>query len=411
MAGDPVCDQNYQSIEEYFSSGDNSSTSDTKAKVRPMLTWPSASGDPGRLVGVWGEKAAGGNQVSMRLLSDSMEPYTGQSACIAASSFRMPTMSSAPCPGQTYLNPQFDPTIASISGNYFIAYEDGSPPLTGAQAIKARSFDPILTPQQAGNAVVVSATSTFAQVKPSIAASGANLFVAWENGQGSIVGNTLASSAALTPGTQQTLGPGTSVSVAGTASGWVAAYLNGTDVDMVTIDASGTASAPVKVNTTSGTLTHPGIAAFGSTVAVIWADGSGNIFVQRYVSNTPVANDQANALQDPSLMGNQKEPSIAAGTNFFIATWVDNASGHVRARFLDGAPGGVGGYMFNFVNGQSSDFLVSVVANETRDNPVAVSGGAGAYVAIAWEDNTATPNTPNHFGGIWGRRFPLPVAQ
>jgi hypothetical protein len=78
---------------------------------------------------------------------------------------------------------------------------------------------------------------------------------------------------------------------------------------------------------------------------------------------------------------------------------VDGTTGHVRARFLDG----VGGYLYNFVNGQSTDFQASTLNNQTRNNPVAVVGGAGPYVAIAWEDSTATPQ------GIYGRRFPLPT--
>jgi hypothetical protein len=395
---DPVCDQNCQSIEEYFSPTDSSTTNDTKSKVRPMLAWPSGMGAPGVLVGAWGEVAAGGNQVSMRLLNDSMEPYTGASMCIQSSSFRMPSiMSEAPCPGQLYAKPQFNPTVAAVNGNYYVAFEDGS---SGATAINIRSFDPNLTPQQA-NAVGVSNFPGVAQAAPSMAANGNTLYVAWEN-QGTIFGNTVTVPA-LTVGTQQSLGAGTLANVAATSTGWVVAFQNASDVDMVTVSSSGTAGAPAKVNTASGA-SHPGIAAFGGNVAVVWADGSGSIRAQRYNGTTPIANDQANALQDPSLTSMQSAPSVAAGTNFFVATWVDGTSGHIRARFLDG----MGGYMFNFVNGQSSDFQVSTLNGETRNNPIAVSGGntmTGPFVAIAWEDNTGAPSS---FKGIWGRRFPLP---
>jgi hypothetical protein len=397
MVGDPVCDQNCQSLEEYFSPGDGSSTSSTTSKTRPMLAWPAAMADPaGQLIGVWGEKAASGKEVSVRELDDSMEPLTGSSTCIQMSSFRLPTMSGTLCPGQLYPIGQFNPTIAAISGSYYVAFEDSS---AGVQTINARSFNPILAPQQTSPVAVPTGTVTVEQVLPSMAANGSNLFVAWGSAT-SIVGKMISAST-LTGGTQQTLGTGTGVTVAATSSGWVASYLNGANVMMVTLDASGNPSTPVQVNTTAGA-SNPGIAAFGTTVAVIWADGGGNILVQRYTSLsplTPVAGDQANALQDPSLMGNQSVPSIAAGTNFFIATWVDNASGHVRARFLDG----VGGYMFNAVNGQSSDFQASTLNGEMRNNPTAAVGGAGPFVAIAWEDNTNPGGE-----GIWGRRFPLP---
>ncbi len=395
--GDPVCDPNCQSLEEYFSSSDlpfgTPTTSDTKAKVRPQLAWPSANGDPGRLIGVWGDKSpGGGTEASMRILADDMRPYTGNGTCIQAASFRIPALTSQiPCPGQPYALPQFDPTVAAINGTYYIAFEDGGP-----VAIKIRSYDPNINPLQA-NPVTLSAATANAQTLPSMAANGNNLFVAWEN-NGTIVGKTIDSGLA-TPGTQQTIGTGTHVTVAAAGSGWVVAWQNGTDVQMAKIDSTGAASGVTKVSSAAGA-TNPGIAAFGTSVAVIWVDGGGNVLVQRYANGTAVANDQSTALQSVSG-GNQSTPSIAAGTNFFIATWVDTNSGHVRARFLDGT----GGFMFNAVNGQSSDFQVSTVDGETRANPVAIAGGSGPFVAIAWEDNTGAPGS---FKGIWGRRFPLP---
>jgi hypothetical protein len=333
----------------------------------------------------------------MRVLAEDMNPYSGQGQYVQDNSFRMPGVQNGGLPPPGYPLPQFDPTIASINGNYYVAFEDGSG--VPATAIKIRSLDPILNPQQAA-AVVVSDNSSVAQALPSMAASGNNLFVAWEN-NGTIVGKTVASGA-LTPGTQKTLGPGTGVSVAATSSGWVAVWQNGTDVQMATIDSSGTPGSASKVNAAPGA-THPGVAAFGANVAVVWADGSGNVIVQRFdATGKQIANDQSTPLQDASLGGGQTSPSIAAGTNFFVATWVDGKSGHVRARFLDGT----GGYMFNFVNGQSTDFQVSTVDGDTRNNPVAAVGGSnGNFVAIAWEDHTGAPGS---FKGIWGRRFPLP---
>jgi len=393
-----VCDANCESIEEYFSKGDGTTTSDSKSKVRPQLVWPAASGDPGRLVGVWGDKSpSGGTEVAMRVLADDMQPYAGQGQYVQDNSFRMPGVQNGGLPPVGYPLPQFNPTIASINGNYFIAFEDVGVPAT---AIKMRSLDPILNPQQSA-AAQISASSSNAQALPSMAANGNNLFVAWEDGTGKVVGTTVASST-LTAGTQQVLGTGTAPSVAATSSGWVAVWQAGTDVQMVTIDGTGKPGTASKVNGTAGA-THPGVAAFGGNVCVVWADGNGNIRVQRYDgSGKAIANDQNNALEDTSLGGNQSAPSVAAGTNFFVATWVDGSSGHVRARFLDGT----GGFLFNFVNGQNGDFQASTVDGETRNNPTAAVGGdQGQYVSIAWEDNTGAPSS---FKGIWGRRFPLP---
>jgi hypothetical protein len=395
---DDVCDANCQSIEEYFSKGDGTTTSDVKAKVRPQLVWPAASGDPGRLVGVWGDKSpAGGTEIAMRVLADDMQSYAGQGPFVQDNSFRVPGVENGGLPPSGYPLPQFDPAIATINGSYYIAFEDGT---TGAAAIKMRSLDAILNPQQAA-AVQISASSTNAQALPSMAANGNNLFVAWEDGTGKIVGSIVASSS-LAPGTQLQLGTGTSVSVAATAAGWVAVWQAGTDVQMTTISSSGTAGSATKVNSSAGA-SHPGVAAFGANVCVVWADGNGDIRVQRFdTTGAPIANDQNSALEDTSLGGNQSSPSVAAGTNFFVATWVDGKSGHVRARFLDGT----GGFLYNFGNGQNTDFQASTIDGETRDNPVAAIGGdQGQYVSIAWEDNTGAPSS---FKGIWGRRFPLP---
>lgn len=391
---DPVCDASCQSIEDYVSKGDGTTTSDTKAKQRPQLVWPAASGDTGRLLAFWADKSqAGGNEVAMRVLADDMQPYGGQGQTVQDVSFRMPGLPNGGLYG-TYALPQFNPTAAAISGTYYVAFEDS----TGvpATAIKIRTLDPILNPS---NAVQVSdAAGSVAQSLPSMAASGNDLFVAWEN-NGTIVGKTVDS--ALTPGTQKTLGTGTSVTVAATSNGWVAVWQNGTDIQMSRIDSTGTPGSATKVNTAAGA-THPGVAAFGANVAVVWVDGGGNVIVQRFdASGTPIAADQTNALQSASLGGNQSAPSVAAGTSFFVATWVDGASGHVRARFLDGA----GGYLFNRVTGQSDDFQVSTLDGESRSAPIAVVGGSGPFVAIAWQDDGPGGSSPK---GIWARRLPLP---
>jgi hypothetical protein len=394
-AGDPVCDDKCQSLEEYFSKGDGTTTSDSKAKVRPEVVWPAASGDGGRLLAFWGDKSqSGGNEVAMRVLADDMEPYTGQGQFVQDNSFRMPGIPNGGVPGTGYALPQFNPTAVAINGTYYVASEDSS---TGPQAITMRSLDAILNPQQGAAVQISDPNGSVAQTLPSMAVSGNNIFVAWEN-NGTIVGKTV--DASINPGTQVTLGTGTTVTVAGTSSGWVAVWQNGADVEMSRIDASGNPGAATKVNDAAGA-SHPGVAAFGANFAVVWADGGGNILVQRFdASGNRVPNDQINALQDLSLPGNQSSPSIAAGANFFIATWIDGNSNHVRARFLDGA----GGYMYNAVNGQSTDFQVSTVDGETRTSPVAAVGGSGPFVAVVWQVDAGSPTN----NGIWGRRFPLP---
>ena len=79
--------------------------------------------------------------------------------------------------------------------------------------------------------------------------------------------------------------------------------------------------------------------------------------------------------------------------------WIDGPSSHVHARML----GGNSGFLFNNVNGQSTEFQASRSEGRSRANPVVAAGGSGPFVAIAWEDKTATG------AGIVVRRFPLPT--
>ena len=84
------------------------------------------------------------------------------------------------------------------------------------------------------------------------------------------------------------------------------------------------------------------------------------------------------------------------------AAWADGASGQIKARF----PGGSSGFLFNNVDGQSDEFQASVDdgGSHNRQNPAAVVGGSGPFVAIGWEDQAGTP-------GIYVRRFPLPSSN
>jgi len=396
---DPVCDANCVSKEMYLSPGDAQTTFDGKPKTRPLFVWPALSGDAGRMLGFWGELRTAGTEVSMRVLGDDLHNYTGQGTWVEQYSFRLPTIANGGIfPPTTYPLPQFDPAPAILGGSYYVAFEDGT---SGPVTIKIQSLDGTLVPK--GNAVVSDAAAA-KQSLPSLAASGSQLLAVWEN-QGNIVGKTISGTLSL--GTQKTLGPGSAPALAATSTGWVAVFQNGTDVDMVTVDGTGTPGTPVKVNdgTHSGPQVHPWVATLSNgTVAVVWLDtgasNGGNVFVQRYdATGKAVANDQATPINDTSLGSAQATPSVAGGTTFFVATWVDSGSGHVRGRFLDAT----GGFLYNSVTGQSGDFQASSLDGETRANPTAVVGGAAPYVLIAWEDNAgANPQ------GIYGRRFPVP---
>ncbi len=396
---DPICDANCLSKEMYLSPGDSITTFDGKPKFRPQLVWPAGSGEPGRMLGFWGEQRAAGTQVSMRVLGDDLSQDSTQGPEVAQFSFRLPDVINGGLPPVDYTFPQNNPAAATLNGNYFVAFEDGT---SGATDIKMRSMTSILNPLQS-TPLVVSDASGSAQALPSMAVSGGNLLVAWE-ASGTVYGKMVSSTlTTCAPPCNKTLGTGSSVSVAPAASGWVAAFQSGSDIEMVKIDATGTPGTLTKVNdaTHTGPQVHPGVAVLANgTTAVVWLDtGNGNVYLQRYdATGKALAGDQATPLNSVASSA-QAAPSVASGGTYFVATWVDT-NGHVRGRFPDD---GTSGFLYNSVNGQLGDFQASTLDGETRANPTAVAGGSGPYVLIAWEDNAGANQQ-----GIYGRRFPAP---
>ena len=187
-----VCDANCQSIEEYFSKGDGTTTSDAKAKVRPQLVWPvrrrairagsSASGAT--------NLAAGGTEVAMRVLADDMQPVHGPRAVRAGqlvpharrAKRRLAAVGYRPAPVQPDDRVDQRQLLHRVRGRSGVARD-------GDQDALARS-DP--EPAASGSGADQRGSSN-AQTTPSMAANGNNLFVAWEDGTGKIVGTMVAS--------------------------------------------------------------------------------------------------------------------------------------------------------------------------------------------------------------------------
>jgi len=429
---DFVCDANCLSKEMYISKGSEGAqqTFDSKDKVRPSFVWP-ASGDKteGRFVAFFGDTSPSGRfQVSMRVLSPDLaackmnvcEPYYGTD--VENYSFFIPNNKQGPAGGlwtggDTAV--QFQPAATFANGQYFVAFEDGGP-----TRIALRSYDSFFRSGQDPNAAIGLSMTGTGHKLPAIAASQTGkVLVVWQAGDGNIRGRTVDTNG-LMLGAEQTYGMGTKPSVAGTPNGFVVAWQSGADIKLKSADASGTPGMEIKVNdaTHMGSQESPSVAALSDgKVAVVWVDtGSQGVFVQRYsAALMPVANDQAKRINDLTTAAAQ--PTIVAGSNgavpFFAAAWVDTATNHVRARFLDGT----GGFLFNPVSGQSSEFQASREDGPTRANPTVAIGGAGPYVIIGWEDNTGgasgqickgtggMPPVAGSCKGIFARRFPVPT--
>lgn len=425
---DPVCDVDCLSKEQFLSpgSGNAGQTSSTKVKERASFVWP-ADADPtaGRFVAFAGDQSPPARwQVSMRVLDPDMLPCFGakcvpdRGSFVQLYSFLVPNDPTngdlASQVGDTHT--QYNPSAVYAADKYFVAFEDGT---GNTSRIALRTVTASLFAEQPPNQAIGLSTAA-GHKRPSMAlGAGGKLFVAWE-ANGEIRGRTVdpnACTVACTLGTEQLVGSGTRPSVAGTASGWVVAWQGGADVKLRPLDASGAGGTEVQVNDAShsGNQDTPAVAVLSTgAVAVLWHDsGNGGIFVQRYDGKlAPVAGDQGKRINDLTASDPSDEPALVSGNGaggaFFAAAWVHRASGHVHARFLDGA----GAFLFNPVDGQTSEFQVTRTDPSTpdaRQNPAIAVGGAAPYVAIGWEDNSGAGNGGSGDKGLFARRFPVPL--
>lgn len=412
-----VCDANCLSKELLLSIGaTQTGTKDGKPgdKTDPMLLWPAgtATGTEGRFFAFYTDRSVGSNNfdVALRAMTADLSPISAtDSPALAAGSIYLPNdpavFPPVPAPRQQSL-----PSAAFLNGKYYVAFQDDTGTSTGLD-IHLRSMDGALVAEQGPNNPLgingaAGAGEAAIQGAPSIAAGpGDHLFIAWEDaGQGKIAGRTLAPPSTL--GNQNDLSTGTGnkgVSVAATPTGWVAVWQSGTGVKLRVINQDGTPQGSEQTVNEAGTVSErPRVASLSDgRFAVTWNAG-GDIFVQRYdAKGVKVAGDQTTAVNDIVKDGDQTTPSVAgtpAAGGSYAVVWLDASSSHVRGRML----GGSSGFLFNNVTGQSSEYQASSADGRTRANPVVVAGGSGPFIAIAWEDNSATGS------GIVARRFPLP---
>ena len=413
---DQVCDDSCHTKEIYLSGGHggsgNTAAGLANQKKNPTFVWPATSGDGGRFVALFSDSAAVSfTKVTMRVLGDDLEPYTKQGAEMAGFSFYMPHDPGEGFPPSAGANNQAAPSAASVGGKTYIAFNDDS---SGTVDVALRGEDSLFAALQA-NPLAVNGAEAGKQDLASMAANASGtILVEWEDAAaGAIKAKTYDPSSGAF-GSVQTISDSAGSSagvIASNGSGWVAAWQAGSDIKYRTIGADGTPlSAAVKVNdgTHSGQQAHPWIAGLpDGRFAIVWNDRtSQDVFLQRYsASGTAVAGDQSTALNNLVTEGDQNAPTITActaGGGSFVAAWADGASGQIKARF----PGGSSGFLFNNVDGQSDEFQASVddAGSHNRQNPAAVVGGSGPFVAIGWEDQAGTP-------GIYVRRFPLPSSN
>jgi hypothetical protein len=421
-ATDIVCDAKCHTRELLLSSPYGlATTPNNRVAYAPMLWWPSQ----GPFSAFFTVKAGATTQVALHVLNESLGKLASPPG-ISDNAFLVPKDTTFP--PQASPNNQSQPSATSIGGTRYVAFTDDN---EGTPDIHLRSFDNSYAGQEGPNPIGINGEPAGSpktpltgeagvQEAPSIAAGpGGVLFIAWQDTSGGNQGKVLGRT--FTPGSPGVLGTTNEISTASqnknvkvvaTSTGWIAVWESGADVKLRVLGVNGNPSGgELTVNDTAihkGTQDHPSVAVLGDgRIAVAWADrgsnGGADVFVQRYDKDlVKVAGDQAVRINAIAVDGDQLAPSIAASTaagGSFVVAWLDAPNKAIRARLL----GGTGGFLFNNVDGQNTDFLVSSAAARTRANPVAVAGGTG-FLAIAWDDQT-----PDTTAGTYVRRFPGPT--
>lgn len=405
--GGELCDDACQTREVLLSAPANGlRAGDPGDKASPFALWP--EGPESRFT-VFFSDATGADGIPHVALATRAADFTRDpTPALSEGAIYLPT--TATFPPAAPAGAQAQPAAALVLGTYFVAYEDDDGGATG-QDVRVRQMSSALAPDVATGALRVNgpagAGEAGAQAAPAIAGGPkGRLFVAWEDqAQGRIVGRVLTPPKTLGNANDLSVGTGNGqVSLAATPSGWVAVWQSGTGIKLRVVNEDGTPQGVEQtVSEVSAAAERPRVASLADgRLAVVFSAG-GDVYVQRYdARGNKVAGDQLAPVNDLVREGVQSQIAVTASSALagsFAVAWVDETSGHVRARFL----GGSGGFLFNPVDGQASEFQASREAGRKRGAPSIASGGAGPFVAVVWEDIT------EGFAGIVGRRFPLGV--
>jgi hypothetical protein len=408
--GGDVCDSTCLSKEVVLSvgaPGNNTTNGKSGDKTDAFFVWPQGTGDAGRFVAFFSDRAVGaaggGIDVGLRVMNDSLGALTSPAA-LAAGSILLP--SGAGFPPKPAPSQQSLAQAAMLGGKYYVVFQDDA---GGTLDVRLRVLKSTFEADTAGDPFTVNGDGqgeAGAQSNPTIAAGNDKLFVAWQDQpSGTIVGRSVSTSLAVGNQNQISGANGSKTpQVAFSTKGWVVVWASATGIKMRAVDANGTPSGGEQtVNAGGGEAESPRVAALpDGRFAVTWSRNT-DIFVQRYDGRgVAIAGDQDAPLNDVVTSGDQTQPAIAAmpavGGSYAVA-WRDARSGHIRARLL----GGSAGFLVNNVSADTSEFQASRVDAHDRAAPAVVAGGKGPFLAIGWEDRSS--QAP----GIVVRRFPMPT--
>jgi len=414
--GTKRCSASCQSLEfEISAPTQGGATAAEGDKYEPFFLWPAATAEAGQLFALYTDRTPGQLDIGLRILSDDLSPVATP-AELTSNSIFLPNGS--PFPPSAAAKNQSTPAAARIGTTTYVVFQDDATSGVNGVDIHLRSIDSTFTSAQGATPIGINGASGGGEVNvqshPRVA-SGANgkLFIVWQNegASGKIYGRTFIPTGSVL-GNQQELSSGTSnisPDVCATPNGFIATWQSGADIKVRVVGSDGTpAGADQTVNDLpSSTDAHPQIAALeDGRFAVVWVSGTqgkGDIYVQRFSENgKKISGDQSAPVNDLVSNGDQVAPVIAAMSALdgsYALAWLDSSSGNIRARLL----GGTGSYVFNNVDGTSSEFAVTKGSGTPRKTPVVAVGGADPTLLIGWEDASESGF------GIFGRTFPLPT--
>lgn len=297
------------------------------------------------------------------------------------------------------------PVVASLNGDFLVAWQDGRNGTANQDVYAARIRGAGLLIETNGFAVSSAANS---QSAPSLGVVGTNYVAAWHDFRSGVSLDVYAARITASGTVLDSNGIAVSaasgdqwnVSIAGNGGTGLIVWQdgrNGTNDDLfgARINANGTVLDPggLAINQQTGQQRYPAVTAVGSDFYVAWQDNRGGVDFDLY-GTTVSASTGVPASTDGTLLSSavndQRYPALARAGNQLLVVWEDIRNGS-NAEIYGSRIDATGTSL------DSGNLLISTVAN-SQDSP-AVAGNGSLYLAV-WRDYRNDP-----LGDIYGSRI------
>jgi hypothetical protein len=161
------------------------------------------------------------------------------------------------------------------------------------------------------------------------------------------------------------------------------------------------AAAPVNISVSAGSSTDPDIWNVGSTVYVVWTEGSQGIYFRSSPNDGATWNP---AVRISTGSGLTQYPLIAAASTYVYVVWSQVISKHLQIMFVSSSNSGAAG---SFTAPADIDGLTT---SKEVTPTVATSAALPTTVYAGWTDNatsTVYVKGSANAGATWGPTFPM----